>query len=89
MPKVFASMISDDDMPNGANLVNAIVASLGAVPAAGSHRRHFQRCLLDALRYLRCLPAADLHPDVPGHSSTFRKNDPNRERILRSRLRVP
>ena len=28
MPKVFASMISDDDMPNGANLVNAIVASL-------------------------------------------------------------
>lgn len=27
MPKVFASMISDDDMPNGANLVNAIVAS--------------------------------------------------------------
>ncbi|MFR7751151.1 MAG: APC family permease [Collinsella sp.] len=28
MPKVFASMISDDDMPNGANPVNAIVASL-------------------------------------------------------------
>ena len=28
MPKVFASMISDDDMPNGANLVNAVVASL-------------------------------------------------------------
>ena len=28
MPKIFASMISKDDMPNGANLVNAIVASL-------------------------------------------------------------
>ena len=28
MPKVFASMISKDDMPNGANLVNAVVASL-------------------------------------------------------------
>ena len=28
MPKIFASMISKDDMPNGANLVNAIVASV-------------------------------------------------------------
>lgn len=28
MPKVFASMISKDGMPNGANLVNAIVATL-------------------------------------------------------------
>ncbi len=28
MPTIFASLISKDDMPNGANLVNAIVASL-------------------------------------------------------------
>lgn len=28
MPKVFASMISEDDMPNGANLVNAVVVFL-------------------------------------------------------------
>ena len=53
-------------MPNGANLVNAIVASLVLCLQLVPHRRHLQRCLLDALRHLRCLPAADLHPDVPG-----------------------
>ena len=81
MPKVFASMISDDDMPNGANLVNAVVASLvlclQLVPIDAISNGVFwmlfgTSVLFLLLTYIPMFPAF----------LNLRKNDPNRERIF-------
>ena len=74
-------MISDDDMPNGANLVNAIVASLvlclQLVPIDAISNGVFwmlfgTSVVFLLLTYLPMFPAF----------LNLRKNDPNRERIF-------
>ena len=88
MPKVFASMISDDDMPNGANLVNAVVASLvlclQLVPIDAISNGVFwmlfgTSVVFLLLTYIPMFPA----------SSTFARTTPTASASSRSRLRVP
>ncbi len=81
MPKVFASMISDDDMPNGANLVNAIVASLvlclQLVPIDAISNGVFWMLFGTSVVFL----LLTYIPMFPAFLN-LRKNDPNRERIF-------
>ena len=81
MPKVFASMISDDDMPNGANLVNAVVASLTLalqlVPIDAISNGLFWMLFGTSVVFL----LLTYIPMFPAFLN-LRKNDPNRERIF-------
>ncbi len=81
MPKVFASMISDDDMPNGANLVNAIVASLTLalqlVPIDAISNGLFWMLFGTSVVFL----LLTYIPMFPAFLN-LRKNDPNRERVF-------
>ena len=81
MPKVFASMISDDDMPNGANLVNAVVASLvlclQLVPIDAISNGVFWMLFGTSVVFL----LLTYIPMFPAFLN-LRKNDPNRERIF-------
>ncbi|MDY2777555.1 MAG: APC family permease [Collinsella sp.] len=81
MPKVFASMISKDDMPNGANLVNAIVASavlcLQLVPIPAISEGIFWMLFGTSVVFL----LLTYIPMFPAFLN-LRKNDPNRERIF-------
>ena len=81
MPKVFASMISDDDMPNGANLVNAIVASLvlclQLVPIDAISNGVFWMLFGTSVVFL----LLTYIPMFPAFLN-LRKNDPNRARIF-------
>ncbi len=81
MPKVFASMISKDDMPNGANLVNAIVASLTLalqlVPIDAISNGLFWMLFGTSVVFL----LLTYIPMFPAFLN-LRKNDPNRERVF-------
>ena len=81
MPKVFASMISDDDMPNGANLVNAVVASLvlclQLVPIDAISNGVFWMLFGTSVVFL----LLTYIPMFPAFLN-LRKNDPDRERIF-------
>ena len=81
MPKVFASMISKDDMPNGANLVNAVVASLTLalqlVPIDAISKGLFWMLFGTSVVFL----LLTYIPMFPAFLN-LRKNDPNRERIF-------
>ena len=81
MPKVFASMISDDDMPNGANLVNAVVASLTLalqlVPVDAISNGLFWMLFGTSVVFL----LLTYIPMFPAFLN-LRKNDPDRERIF-------
>ncbi len=81
MPKVFASMISDDDMPNGANLVNAVVASLTLalqlVPIDAISNGLFWMLFGTSVVFL----LLTYIPMFPAFLN-LRKNDPNRERVF-------
>jgi glutamate:GABA antiporter len=81
MPKVFASMISKDDMPNGANLVNAIVASLvlliQLVPIDAISNGLFWTLFGTSVVFL----LMTYIPMFPAFLN-LRKNDPNRERVF-------
>ncbi len=81
MPKVFASMISKDDMPNGANLVNAIVASLTLalqlVPVDAISNGLFWMLFGTSVVFL----LLTYIPMFPAFLN-LRKNDPNRERVF-------
>ncbi len=81
MPKVFASMISKDDMPNGANLVNAVVASLvlalQLVPIDAISNGIFWMLFGTSVVFL----LLTYIPMFPAFLS-LRKNDPNRERVF-------
>jgi len=81
MPKVFASMISEDDMPNGANLVNAVVASLvlclQLVPIDAISNGVFWMLFGTSVVFL----LLTYIPMFPAFLN-LRKNDPNRERIF-------
>ena len=81
MPKVFASMISEDDMPNGANLVNAVVASLvlclQLVPVDAISNGVFWMLFGTSVVFL----LLTYIPMFPAFLN-LRKNDPNRERIF-------
>ena len=81
MPKVFASMISDDDMPNGANLVNAVVASLTLalqlVPVDAISNGLFWMLFGTSVVFL----LLTYIPMFPAFLN-LRKNDPNRERVF-------
>ncbi len=81
MPKVFASMISKDDMPNGANLVNAIVASLTLalqlVPIEAISNGLFWMLFGTSVVFL----LLTYIPMFPAFLK-LRKNDPNRERVF-------
>ena len=82
MPKVFASMISKDDMPNGANLVNAVVASLvlalQLVPIDAISNGIFWMLFGTSVVFL----LLTYIPMFPAFLK-LRKNDPNRERVFR------
>ena len=82
MPKVFASMISKDDMPNGANLVNAVVASLvlalQLVPIDAISNGIFWMLFGTSVVFL----LLTYIPMFPAFLN-LRKNDPNRERVFR------
>ena len=82
MPKVFASMISKDDMPNGANLVNAVVASLvlclQLVPIDAISNGVFWMLFGTSVVFL----LLTYIPMFPAFLN-LRKNDPNRERIFK------
>lgn len=81
MPKVFASMISKDDMPNGANLVNAVVASLvlalQLVPIDAISNGIFWMLFGTSVVFL----LLTYIPMFPAFLN-LRKNDPDRERIF-------
>lgn len=81
MPKVFASMISKDDMPNGANLVNAVVASLvlmlQLVPIEAVSEGIFWMLFGTSVVFL----LLTYIPMFPAFLN-LRKNDPNRERVF-------
>ena len=81
MPKVFASMISKDDMPNGANLVNAVVASLvlalQLVPIEAISEGIFWMLFGTSVVFL----LLTYIPMFPAFLN-LRKNDPNRERVF-------
>lgn len=81
MPKVFASMISKDDMPNGANLVNAVVASLvlalQLVPIDAISDGIFWMLFGTSVVFL----LLTYIPMFPAFLN-LRKNDPNRERVF-------
>lgn len=81
MPKVFASMISKDDMPNGANLVNAVVASLvlalQLVPIDAISNGIFWMLFGTSVVFL----LLTYIPMFPAFLN-LRKNDPNRERVF-------
>ena len=81
MPKVFASMISEDDMPNGANLVNAVVASLTLalqlVPIDAISNGLFWKLFGTSVVFL----LLTYIPMFPAFLN-LRKNDPNRERVF-------
>ena len=81
MPKVFASMISKDDMPNGANLVNAVVASLvlliQLVPIDAISNGLFWTLFGTSVVFL----LLTYIPMFPAFLN-LRKNDPDRERIF-------
>ncbi len=81
MPKVFASMISKDDMPNGANLVNAVVATLvlalQLVPVEAISDGIFWMLFGTSVVFL----LLTYIPMFPAFLN-LRKNDPNRERIF-------
>ena len=81
MPKVFASMISKDDMPNGANLVNAIVASLTLclqlVPIKAISEGIFWMLFGTSVVFL----LLTYIPMFPAFLN-LRKNDPNRKRVF-------
>ena len=81
MPKVFASMISNDDMPNGANLVNAVVASLvlclQLVPIEAISNGVFWMLFGTSVVFL----LLTYIPMFPAFLN-LRKNDPDRERIF-------
>ena len=81
MPKVFASMISKDDMPNGANLVNAVVASLvlalQLVPIEAISSGIFWMLFGTSVVFL----LLTYIPMFPAFLK-LRKNDPNRERVF-------
>lgn len=82
MPKVFASMISKDDMPNGANLVNAVVATvvlgLQLVPIDAISNGIFWMLFGTSVVFL----LLTYIPMFPAFLN-LRKNDPNRERVFR------
>lgn len=81
MPKVFASMISKDDMPNGANLVNAIVATLvlalQLVPVKAISEGIFWMLFGTSVVFL----LLTYIPMFPAFIK-LRKNDPNRKRVF-------
>ena len=81
MPKIFASMISKDDMPNGANLVNAIVASLvlclQLVPIPAISEGIFWMLFGTSVVFL-LLAYIPMFPAF----LRLRKVDPNRERVF-------
>ncbi len=81
MPKVFASMISKDDMPNGANLVNAVVASLvlalQLVPIDAISDGIFWMLFGTSVVFL----LLTYIPMFPAFLN-LRKNDPNRKRVF-------
>lgn len=81
MPKVFASMISKDDMPNGANLVNAVVASLvlclQLVPVEAISEGIFWMLFGTSVVFL----LLTYIPMFPAFLK-LRHNDPNRERVF-------
>lgn len=81
MPRVFASMISEDDMPNGANLVNAVVASLvlclQLVPVDAISNGVFWMLFGTSVVFL----LLTYIPMFPAFLN-LRRNDPNRERIF-------
>lgn len=81
MPKVFASMISKDDMPNGANLVNAVVASLvlalQLVPVEAISDGIFWMLFGTSVVFL----LITYIPMFPAFLK-LRQNDPDRERIF-------
>lgn len=81
MPKVFASMISKDDMPNGANLVNAVVATLvlalQLVPVEAISDGIFWMLFGTSVVFL----LLTYIPMFPAFLN-LRKNDPDRERIF-------
>ena len=81
MPKIFASMISKDDMPNGANLVNAIVASLvlclQLVPIPAISEGIFWMLFGTSVVFL-LLTYIPMFPAF----LRLRKVDPNRERVF-------
>lgn len=81
MPKAFASMISKDDMPNGANLVNAVVASLvlalQLVPIPAISEGIFWMLFGTSVVFL----LLTYIPMFPAFLK-LRKNDPNRERVF-------
>lgn len=82
MPRVFASMISKDDMPNGANLVNAVVASLvlglQLVPIEAISHGIFWMLFGTSVVFL----LLTYIPMFPAFLN-LRKNDPDRERVFR------
>lgn len=82
MPKVFASMISKDDMPNGANLVNAVVATivlgLQLVPIDAISNGIFWMLFGTSVVFL----LLTYIPMFPAFLN-LRKNDPDRERVFR------
>lgn len=82
MPKVFASRISKDDMPNGANLVNAVVATivlgLQLVPIDAISNGIFWMLFGTSVVFL----LLTYIPMFPAFLK-LRKNDPNRERVFR------
>lgn len=81
MPKVFASMISKDDMPNGANLVNSIVATLvltlQLVPVKAISEGIFWMLFGTSVVFL----LLTYIPMFPAFIK-LRKNDPNRKRVF-------
>ena len=81
MPKVFASMISKDDMPNGANLVNAVVASLvlalQLVPIKAISEGIFWMLFGTSVVFL----LLTYIPMFPAFLN-LRKNDPDRPRVF-------
>lgn len=82
MPKVFASMISKDDMPNGANLMNAVVASLvlalQLVPVDAISNGIFWMLFGTSVVFL----LLTYIPMFPAFLN-LRKNDPDRERVFK------
>lgn len=82
MPRIFASMISDKDMPNGANLVNAVVASLvlalQLVPIPAISEGIFWMLFGTSVVFL-LLTYIPMFPAF----LRLRKNDPDRERVFR------
>ncbi len=81
MPKVFASMISKDDMPNGANLVNAVVATLvlalQLVPIDAISNGIFWMLFGTSVVFL----LLTYIPMFPAFLN-LRRADPNRERVF-------